>query len=84
MNIINNKSTETVGGILAEYRLVGIRLDVVYSWIDILEVWGKIEDTTDYLKSAYAERDEMEAEKEKAREFIKTINNGRSRLWFYL
>lgn len=46
MNTINNKSTETVGGKLAGYRLVGIRLDVVNSWIDKLEDWGKIADTT--------------------------------------
>lgn len=84
MNIINNKSTETVGGILAEYRLVGIRLDVVNSWIDKLEEWGKIADTTDYLKSAYAERDELEAEQEQAREFIKNISNERYRIMFYL
>ena len=54
MNTINNKSTETVGGKLAGYRLVGIRLDVVNRWIDKLEDWGKIADTTEYLKQAYA------------------------------
>lgn len=37
MNTINNKSTEAVGGKLAGYRLVGIRLEVVNNWIDKLE-----------------------------------------------
>lgn len=84
MNTINNKSTEAVGGKLAGYRLVGIRLEVVNNWIDKLEDWGKIADTTEYLKQAYAERDELEAEQEQAREFIKNISNERYRIMFYL
>ena len=84
MNTINNKSTEAVGGKLAGYRLVGIRLEVVNSWIDKLEEWGKISDTTEYLKQAYAERDELEAEQEQARKFIKNIPNERYRIMFYI
>jgi sigma-70, region 4 len=84
MNTINNKSTETVGGKLAGYRLVGIRLDVVNSWIDKLEDWGKIADTTEYLKQAYAERDELEAEQQSIVNAIKNIPNERYRIMFYL
>lgn len=84
MNTINNKSTETVGGKLAGYRLVGIRLDVVNSWIDKLEEWGKIADTTEYLKQAYAERDELEAEQQSIVNAIKNIPNERYRIMFYL
>ena len=81
MNTINNKSTETVGGILAGYRLVGIRLEVVNNWIDKLEDWGKIADTTEYLKQAYAERDE---EQQSIVNAIKNIPNERYRIMFYL
>lgn len=84
MNTINNKSTEAVGGKLAGYRLVGIRLDVVNSWIDKLEDWGKIADTTEYLKQAYAERDELEAEQQSIVNAIKNIPNERYRIMFYL
>lgn len=84
MNTINNKSTETVGGKLAGYRLVGIRLDVVNNWIDKLEDWGKIADTTEYLKQAYAERDELEAEQQSIVNAIKNIPNERYRIMFYL
>lgn len=84
MNTINNKSTETVGGILAGYRLVGIRLEVVNNWIDKLEDWGKIADTTEYLKQAYAERDELEAEQQSIVNAIKNIPNERYRIMFYL
>ena len=84
MNTINNKSTETVGGKLAGYRLVGIRLDVVNRWIDKLEDWGKIADTTEYLKQAYAERDELEAEQQSIVNAIKNIPNERYRIMFYL
>ena len=84
MNTINNKSTETVGGKLAGYRLVGIRLEVVNSWIDKLEEWGKIADTTVYLKQAYAERDELEAEQQSIVNAIKNIPNERYRIMFYL
>lgn len=84
MNTINNKSTETVGGKLAGYRLVGIRLEVVNSWIDKLEEWGKIADTTEYLKQAYAERDELEAEQQSIVNAIKNIPNERYRIMFYL
>lgn len=84
MNTINNKSTEAVGGKLAGYRLVGIRLDVVNSWIDKLEEWGKIADTTEYLKQAYAERDELEAEQQSIVNAIKNIPNERYRIMFYL
>ena len=84
MNTINNKSTETVGGKLAGYRLVGIRLEVVNNWIDKLEDWGKIADTTEYLKQAYAERDELEAEQQSIVNAIKNIPNERYRIMFYL
>lgn len=84
MNTINNKSTETVGGKLAGYRLVGIRLEVVNNWIDKLEDWGKIADTTDYLKSAYAEREQLEAEQQSIVDAIKNIPNERYRIMFYL
>ena len=84
MNTINNKSTEAVGGKLAGYRLVGIRLDVVNSWIDKLEDWCKIADTTEYLKQAYAERDELEAEQQSIVNAIKNIPNERYRIMFYL
>lgn len=84
MNTINNKSTETVGGKLAGYRLVGIRLDIVNSWIDKLEDWGKIADTTEYLKQAYAERDELEADQQSIVNAIKNIPNERYRIMFYL
>lgn len=84
MNTINNKSTEAVGGKLAGYRLVGIRLEVVNNWIDKLEDWGKIADTTEYLKQAYAERDELEAEQQSIVNAIKNIPNERYRIMFYL
>ena len=84
MNTINNKSTEAVGGTLAGYRLVGIRLEVVNNWIDKLEDWGKIADTTEYLKQAYAERDELEAEQQSIVNAIKNIPNERYRIMFYL
>ena len=69
---------------MAGYRLVGIRLDVVNSWIDKLEDWGKIADTTEYLKQAYAERDELEAEQQSIVNAIKNIPNERYRIMFYL
>ena len=66
------------------YRLLCVRIEEVNDFIGKLEDWGKIADTTDYLKSAYAEREELEAEQEQAREFIKNIPNERYRIMFYL
>lgn len=84
MNTINNKSTEAVGGKLAGYRLVGIRLEVVNNWIDKLEDWGKIADTTQYIKKAYTEREQLEAEQQSILNAIKNIPNERYRIMFYL
>ena len=66
------------------YRLLCVRIEEVNDFIGKLEEWGKIADTTDYLKQAYAERDELEAEQQSIVNAIKNIPNERYRIMFYL
>ena len=66
------------------YRLLCVRIEEVNDFIGKLEDWGKIADTTDYLKQAYAERDELEAEQQSIVNAIKNIPNERYRIMFYL
>lgn len=66
------------------YRLLCVRIEEVNDFIGKLEEWGKIADTTQYIKKAYTEREQLEAEQEQAREFIKNISNERYRIMFYL
>lgn len=61
-----------------------VRIEEVNDFIGKLEDWGKIADTTDYLKQAYAERDELEAEQQSIVNAIKNIPNERYRIMFYL
>lgn len=66
------------------YRLLCVRIEEVNDFIGKLEEWGKIADTTDYLKQAYAECDELEAEQQSIVNAIKNIPNERYRIMFYL
>lgn len=66
------------------YRLLCVRIEEVNDFIGKLEEWGKIADTTQYIKKAYTEREQLEAEQEQARKFIKNIPNERYRIMFYL
>ena len=66
------------------YRLLCVRIEEVNDFIGKLEEWGKIADTTPYIKKAYTERDELEAEQQSIVNAIKNIPNERYRIMFYL
>ena len=61
-----------------------VRIEEVNDFIGKLEEWGKIADTTPYIKKAYTERDELEAEQQSIVNAIKNIPNERYRIMFYL
>lgn len=66
------------------YRLLCVRIEEVNDFIGKLEEWGKIADTTPYIKKAYTERDELETEQQSIVNAIKNIPNERYRIMFYL
>ena len=66
------------------YRLLCVRIEEVNDFIGKLEEWGKIADTTQYIKKAYAEREQLEAEQQSIVDAIKNIPNERYRIMFYL
>lgn len=66
------------------YRLLCVRIEEVNDFIGKLEEWGKIADTTQYIKKAYTEREQLEAEQQSIADAIKNIPNERYRIMFYL
>lgn len=66
------------------YRLLCVRIEEVNDFIGKLEEWGKIADTTQYIKKAYTEREQLEAEQQSILNAIKNIPNERYRIMFYL
>lgn len=66
------------------YRLLCVRIEEVNDFIGKLEEWGKIADTTQYIKKAYTEREQLEAEQQSIVNAIKNIPNERYRIMFYL
>ncbi len=66
------------------YRLLCVRIEEVNDFIGKLEEWGKIADTTPYIKKAYTEREQLEAEQQSIVDAIKNIPNERYRIMFYL
>lgn len=66
------------------YRLLCVRIEEVNDFIGKLEEWGKIADTTHYIKKAYTEREQLEAEQQSIVNAIKNIPNERYRIMFYL
>lgn len=66
------------------YRLLCVRIEEVNDFIGKLEEWGKIADTTPYIKKAYTEREQLEAEQQSIVNAIKNIPNERYRIMFYL
>ena len=66
------------------YRLLCVRIEEVNDFIGKLEEWGKIADTTQYIKKAYTEREQLEAEQQSIVNAIKNIPNDRYRIMFYL
>lgn len=66
------------------YRLLCVRIEEVNDFIGKLEEWGKIADTTQYIKKAYTEREQLEAEQQSIVDAIKNIPNERYRIMFYL
>ena len=66
------------------YRLLCVRIEEVNDFIEKLEEWGKIADTTQYIKKAYTEREQLEAEQQSIVDAIKNIPNERYRIMFYL
>lgn len=66
------------------YRLLCVRIEEVNDFIGKLEDWGKIADTTPYIKKAYTEREQLEAEQQSILNAIKNIPNERYRIMFYL
>lgn len=61
-----------------------VRIEEVNDFIGKLEEWGKIADTTQYIKKAYTEREQLEAEQQSILNAIKNIPNERYRIMFYL
>lgn len=61
-----------------------VRIEEVNDFIGKLEEWGKIADTTQYIKKAYTEREQLEAEQQSIVNAIKNIPNERYRIMFYL
>ena len=66
------------------YRLLCVRIEEVNDFIGKHEEWGKIADTTPYIKKAYTEREQLEAEQQSIVDAIKNIPNERYRIMFYL
>ena len=62
------------------YRLLCVRIEEVNDFIGKLEEWGKIA----YIKKAYTEREQLEAEQQSIVNAIKNIPNERYRIMFYL
>lgn len=66
------------------YKLLCVRIEEVNDFIGKLEEWSKIADTTQYIKKAYTEREQLEAEQQSIADAIKNIPNERYRVMYYL
>ncbi|WP_301955897.1 DUF1492 domain-containing protein [uncultured Eubacterium sp.] len=69
---------------LERYRHCNTLIDIWNDHIKELEKYENMVDLSEQLKVAYAEREKLEQEQERIKEFIKNIPDKRYRVMFYM